>query len=133
MVAIPFIWAFAHSTMIYAMLTLICVVAGVTICGTVEKTLASQHPERGHSEQDHPAIVWDEIAGMMLTMVFIPVHAVTLAVGFILFRLFDIWKPWPISYLDRRVHGGLGIMLDDIVAAIFANVILRILLPYLPL
>lgn len=133
LVAIPFIWAFAQSTvLVYAMLTLVCVVAGITICGTVAKTLASPDSEQGHPEQDHPAIVWDEITGMMLTMVFIPVHATTLAVGFILFRLFDIWKPWPISYLDRQLHGGLGIMLDDIVAAIFANIILRILLPYLP-
>ena len=119
--------------LIYAMLTLICVVAGITICGTAAKTLTSSDPEQGHPQQDHPAIVWDEIAGMMLTMVFIPVHAVTLAVGFVLFRFFDIWKPWPISYLDRQLHGGLGIMLDDIVAAIFANSILRMLLPYLPL
>ncbi len=127
LVAIPFILAFAQSTALYATITLICVVAGITICGTAAKTLTSSS-----QPPDHPAIVWDEITGMLLTMAFIPIYATTLVVGFILFRVFDICKPWPIGYLDRHVSGGFGIMLDDIVAAIFANIILRILLPYLP-
>ncbi len=114
---------------VYALATLVCVGGGVAICGVVAKTLVGQDS----TAQDHPAIVWDEIAGMMLTLLFIPVHGLTLVAGFILFRLFDICKPWPISYLDRRLHGGLGIMLDDIIAALFANIILRTLLPYLPL
>ncbi len=128
----PLIWLFAQfGTLFYVSLTLVCTVAGVAICGRVAKTLTSPCSEQGRP-QDHPAIVWDEIAGMMLTMLFIPVHGMTLVMGFILFRLFDICKPWPIGYFDRQVHGGLGIMLDDIVAALCANIILRILLPYLP-
>jgi len=106
-----------------ASLVFISVIAGISICGIASEYLDSP---------DHPGIVWDEIAGMMLTMVFIPLNWSTLIAGFILFRLFDILKPWPIRYLDRHVHGGLGIMLDDVVAAIFSGILLQILLPYLP-
>jgi len=99
-------------------------VAGISICGVASRSLESH---------DHPGIVWDEIAGMMLTMLFIPFSWITLGAGFLLFRVFDILKPWPIRYVDRKVSGGLGIMLDDIIAAVFANILLRLLLPFLPL
>lgn len=125
--AIPLVWALAQSTvLVYATVTLICILVGPAICAAGSKTLAA----RGYPCHDHPGIVWDEIAGMMLTLVFIPFSGTTLIAGFILFRLFDIVKPWPIGYLDRRVQGGLGIMLDDIIAALLANIILRILLQY---
>jgi phosphatidylglycerophosphatase A len=52
--------------------------------------------------------------------------------GFAAFRLFDIWKPWPISWLDRRVHGGTGIMVDDLVAGIFAAICLQLLYHFFP-
>ncbi len=81
---------------------------------------------------DHGGIVWDEIAGFLVTMIAIPVSAATLVAGFVLFRLFDIWKPWPISWLDRRVGGGLGIMVDDIVAGALACVVLHGLLLVFP-
>ena len=69
---------------------------------------------------DHSAIVWDEVAGMMITMIAIPITVTHLLLGFILFRIFDIVKPWPISLLDKNVHGGVGIMVDDIVAGLFS-------------
>jgi phosphatidylglycerophosphatase A len=66
---------------------------------------------------DHPAIVWDEVVGFLATMLAAPRGRPWIACGFLLFRLYDIWKPWPIRNVDRRVGGGLGIMLDDLLAA----------------
>ena len=74
--------------------------------------------------QDHGAIVWDEFFGFWLTMMFAPAGFIWVLLGFILFRLFDIWKPWPINYLDKHVHGGLGVMLDDVLAGVFAGLLL---------
>lgn len=79
---------------------------------------------------DHPGIVWDEFAGLFVTMIAVPVTWGTVLAGFILFRLFDILKPWPISWLDKKVSGGLGIMLDDLVAGVFALAILHLLLKF---
>lgn len=77
---------------------------------------------------DHPAIVWDEMVGLWITLCFIPFSWDAVILGFLLFRLFDIAKPFPIGHIDRKVHGGIGIMLDDVIAGIFANVVLWILL-----
>jgi phosphatidylglycerophosphatase A len=74
---------------------------------------------------DHGGIVWDEFVGFWLTMVAAPEGWQWLLAGFLLFRLFDILKPFPISYLDRHIHGGLGIMLDDAVAGSFAWFVLQ--------
>lgn len=110
--AIPvFFLALNLGNLSYLLLLLIMSVAGVYICGKAAKD-AGVH--------DHGAIVWDEIVGFMITMYLIPVNWLTVLVGFGLFRFFDILKPWPISYLDKNCHGGLGIMLDDIVAGIAA-------------
>lgn len=92
---------------------------GVYVCGKAAADVG---------EHDHGAIVWDEIMGMALTMLFVPVSAVTLLLGFVLFRFFDIVKPWPIRWCDQRVHGGVGIMLDDLLAALPALAILHLLL-----
>jgi phosphatidylglycerophosphatase A len=74
---------------------------------------------------DHPAIVWDEIVGFLITMFMVPISWQSVLVGFALFRLFDILKPWPISYLDKHCHGGFGIMIDDIVAGLAALAIMH--------
>ena len=76
---------------------------------------------------DHPAIVWDEFLGYWLTMLLSPAGWPWIATGFILFRLFDIWKPWPIGVIDHKVKGGLGIMLDDLLAGAYALIIMQIL------
>lgn len=76
---------------------------------------------------DHPAIVWDEFAGFWLCLIAIPAGWQWLALAFVLFRLFDIWKPWPIALLDMRVKGGVGIMIDDIVAGLFAFFLIQAL------
>ena len=84
---------------------------------------------------DHPAIVWDEFVGLWLTMLALPLlkQPVTLLLvilGFVLFRLFDIIKPWPIRWVDAHVHGGFGIMLDDVLAAVFAGICLFLLIKF---
>ncbi len=73
---------------------------------------------------DHPGIVWDEIVGFAVTMLAAPAKWYWLLAGFLLFRFFDILKPWPIREADHRLHGGLGIMLDDVIAGLFAAVVL---------
>ena len=75
---------------------------------------------------DHPGIVWDEVVGYLLAMVAMPRTALWVVAGFIVFRIFDILKPWPIGWVDKRIHGGLGIMLDDILAAVFSAIVLQI-------
>jgi len=75
---------------------------------------------------DHGGIVWDEICGMYITLLLAPPTLLGYALGFGLFRLFDIVKPWPIRDLDHRLGGGLGIMLDDLVAALYALILLAL-------
>lgn len=77
---------------------------------------------------DHRGVVFDEMVGFWLTMFAAPPGWLPIVVGFVLFRLFDITKPWPIAWLDQRVAGGLGVMLDDVVAALYAWAVMQILL-----
>lgn len=79
-------------------------------------------------QSDHSAIVWDEIVGYMIAMIAIPVSWQSLLIAFLIFRFFDIRKPWPIKWFDQKVKGGLGVMLDDVVAGLFTLVILHALL-----
>ena len=65
-------------------------------------------------------VVIDEIAGQWLVLLPAPLDPLAYASAFVLFRAFDIWKPWPVRWADRRVRGGLGIMLDDLLAAVYA-------------
>jgi len=76
---------------------------------------------------DHSGIVWDEIVGYLLTMAAAPPGWLWIVLGFILFRVFDIVKPWPIRLADQRVSGGFGIMLDDVIAALYAWLVLQLL------
>lgn len=80
---------------------------------------------------DHPGIVWDEVVGYLLVMTMAPKTLLWAVVGFAVFRLFDIIKPWPISWVDRQLHGGLGIMLDDVLAGVFGLLLMQILLVWL--
>jgi len=99
------------STMNYLIAVLIISLVGIYICGYAAKA-AGVH--------DHPAIVWDEFAGYFITMFMVPISWQSILVGFLLFRIFDIFKPWPISYLDKNCHGGFGIMIDDVLAGLVA-------------
>lgn len=78
-------------------------------------------------EHDHPGMCIDEFAGFFVTMINAPHGIFWVILGFALFRLFDIWKPWPIYIIDRSVEGGFGMVLDDIVAGLFAMIIIQIL------
>ena len=75
---------------------------------------------------DHGAIVWDEVVGYVITMIALPLTWPWMLAGFIAFRFFDVIKPWPISWLDRHVKGGLGIMVDDVLAGVMAAVVLQL-------
>ena len=86
---------------------------------------------------DHPAIVWDEFVGYWATMIVLPLSGTDLSgqwllIGFVLFRVFDILKPWPIAWVDSKVSGGLGIMLDDLLAAIYSGLILWLIILFVP-
>lgn len=74
---------------------------------------------------DHGAIVWDEFVGFWITMLFAPNSWLWLVYGFLLFRVFDILKPWPIGWADQKVKGGFGVMLDDILAGLMALAVLQ--------
>ena len=76
---------------------------------------------------DHPGIVWDEIVGLLLAMTATPLSWQSTLLGFALFRAFDILKPWPVGLIDRRVPGGAGVMLDDLMAGLYALACLQIL------
>ncbi|MGH8146184.1 MAG: phosphatidylglycerophosphatase A family protein [Rhodanobacteraceae bacterium] len=75
---------------------------------------------------DHGALVWDEVIGMWIALFAAPMGWPWMLAGFVLFRLFDIWKPWPVSLADRRVRGGLGVMLDDVIAGVYALIVLQL-------
>lgn len=76
---------------------------------------------------DHGGIVWDEFVGFWATMFMAPAGWAWVLLGFVLFRVFDILKPWPISWLDKKVHGGFGIMVDDLLAGIYAGISLQVI------
>ncbi|MGB3725527.1 MAG: phosphatidylglycerophosphatase A [Glaciecola sp.] len=106
--AIPLIVAMSYLSLYgFIAVTVASVLVGIWICDKAAADLGVH---------DHGAIVWDEIAGMMIVFIAIPLSWHSLLIGFLLFRFFDILKPWPISFLDKHIHGGLGIMVDDLVA-----------------
>ena len=107
---------------VYLPLVAALFLAGIPICGFTAKRL---------NVHDHPGIVWDEVVGYLVTMAFAPAGWLWVVAGFVLFRIFDVAKPWPIQWLDRRVSGGIGIMLDDLVAGVFAAAVLQLLVVYL--
>ena len=80
---------------------------------------------------DHPGMCIDEFAGFFVTMIAAPSGWIWIVAGFILFRLFDILKPWPINYIDNHIHGGFGMIFDDVVAGIFSLVIIQLAGKYL--
>lgn len=100
---------------LYSLLTVLSILIGFTICGRAAEMLG---------EHDFGGIVWDEIAGFLITMWLVPFSWYAVLLGFILFRIFDIFKPWPIKWIDQKVGGGIGIMLDDVLAGMLAGIIL---------
>lgn len=116
--AIPFYVLLAQlPVMTYTLVIIAAFIFGVYLCEQASKDMGVH---------DHGGIVWDEFVGYWIAMIALPFHWAWIIAGFVLFRVFDILKPWPISWLDKRVHGGFGIMIDDVIAGIFAAVILQI-------
>ena len=117
--AIPLWWLLAQLPLsTYLVVVLVAAVAGILICGRAADRLGVH---------DHGGIVWDEFVGFWIAMAALPVTWQSLILGFVLFRLFDILKPWPISWLDRRVSGGFGIMIDDVIAGLAAAGVITLL------
>ena len=111
-VAIPIYLAIGTAPpAVHVLVTAFMVVAGVWVCGRTARDLGVH---------DHPGIVLDEIAGFLVTMTALPFDWRWMVAGFVAFRVLDIVKPWPVSLVDRRVGGGLGIMLDDVIAGALA-------------
>lgn len=106
----------------YGIILLAVILAGIWFCDVAE---------RATGVPDHSGIVWDEIAGYLLTMFAAPHHIWAILLGFVLFRIFDIWKPWPIGWLDSHISGGLGVMVDDLLAAVYAGIALQVLVRFL--
>ena len=110
--ALPVWYLFANvSSVLYAVIMVITFIFGVYLCGYTAKAMGTH---------DHSSIVWDEFVGVWLALFLVPATWIGVFWAFVFFRLFDIWKPWPIAYFDKHVHGGFGIMIDDVVAGIFA-------------
>ena len=106
----------SFGTGIYVSCVVLLFLAGCYTCKQTAQALG---------EHDHPMIVIDEIVGYLLTMLFVPVTWYWVLAGFLLFRVFDILKPWPVSLADRQITGGLGIMVDDLLAAVYSALCLH--------
>ncbi|PLK59355.1 phosphatidylglycerophosphatase A [Candidatus Palibaumannia cicadellinicola] len=101
------------------LVVIFCIFLGIYVC---------HHTAYDMKVHDHSCIVWDEFVGMWLTLIALPMNNWRwIITSFLLFRFLDIWKPWPISWFDRKVQGGIGIIIDDVVAGILAGAILIIL------
>ena len=98
---------------------LVFILVAIGIASAAEKILKQKDPGQ---------IVIDEIAGLMVTFAGLPFNLKTALAGFIIFRVFDILKPFPIRILERRVGGGTGVVLDDVLAGVYGNLILRLVI-----
>ena len=111
-VAIPIYAVLATQPVgLYLLAVVFIAAAGVWVCGRTARELGVH---------DHPGIVLDEVAGFLVTMTALPFDWPWIAAGFVAFRILDVVKPWPVSLADRKVSGGLGIMLDDLLAGALA-------------
>lgn len=121
--SIPVYYLLSHLGSNYYILSCILIaIIGIYICDYTAKKL---------KVHDHPGIVWDEFAGFFITMIGVSFSWTNVAIGFVLFRIFDILKPWPINWLDQKVSGGFGIMIDDVLAGVFAMLSLHLILYYM--
>ncbi len=117
--AIPLALLMPNNLAIYSLIVIVLFVVGVWVCDSCANNLGVH---------DHPAIVFDEWVGYLITMIAVPRSLWFLLLGFVLFRLFDVLKPWPIGVADKRVSGGLGIMVDDVIAGVFAAVSMQLII-----
>jgi phosphatidylglycerophosphatase A len=125
LVAFPMYWAIAPLMNDYLFLLFLVVsyFIGVWICDKTGRALGVP---------DHGGIVWDEIVAFMLVLFFTPAGIYWQILAFVLFRFFDIVKPQPIKYFDENMHGGKGVMFDDLLAAAYALFCLAMIKSFLP-
>jgi phosphatidylglycerophosphatase A len=103
---------------LYMFAVVVAFFIGVLVCGIAGRAVGVD---------DHRSIVWDEFVGLWIALIPVLMGPWWMVVlGFALFRLFDVWKPWPIRLLDRRLKGGMGVMVDDVVAGVFAAIVLGV-------
>lgn len=100
----------------------------VTLAMAIIAIIAAEQYEQQSEKHDSKEIVIDEVAGMLVTMTMLPMTWQSFVIGFVLFRILDIFKPFPIRYFDRKVPGGFGVVIDDLVAGMIANGILQLML-----
>ncbi len=118
LVAIPFyVLMTTLPFSLYLLVTVLATLAGFWICGRSSSMLGVH---------DHSGIVWDEIVGFWVTMIAAPIGWLWVAMGFVLFRLFDILKPWPASWADSQLNGGIGIVMDDVFAGCYALIVIQL-------
>ena len=116
--AIPLYYAMTYLPMpVYLILLVGLFMLGVYVCEVTTRALGVQ---------DHRAIVWDEFVGYLITMILVPAGWMWIILGFFMFRFFDVVKHWPANWMDKHVKGGLGIMLDDVVAGVYALISMHI-------
>lgn len=124
LLAIPIWWILLYffSYQIYYMFVIIGIGMGIYICDYANKIIGVH---------DHKSVVWDELVGMWITLTIVPMYSgFWIAVAFILFRMLDIIKPYPISWFDREINGGFGVMIDDICAGIISVSIIACLMNF---
>jgi phosphatidylglycerophosphatase A len=107
------------SVPVYTLVMALMIFFGFWICDVADKAIGIH---------DHPCIVWDEIVGFLMTMWAIPAYWMWVLLGFLLFRLFDIWKPFPIRWINDHVPGGVGVVVDDLVAGMMAWLVLELII-----
>ncbi|MCV6591037.1 MAG: phosphatidylglycerophosphatase A [Marinobacterium sp.] len=115
---IPWFWFATLSLPLYLLMLVVTTLVGIWLCERTSKDLGVH---------DHSGIVWDEFVGFWITMLAAPAGLTWVVIGFVLFRFFDVLKPWPIRWADTHIHGGFGIMLDDVLAGIMAFLSLQAL------
>ena len=125
LLTVPLVYFLQQQTLlVYALVTLFVLLTGSWVCGYAAKKL---------QVHDHSGIVYDEVAGFLITMFMMPQSWTLMFIGFILFRFFDAVKPWPISWIDKNIHGGFGIMFDDVVAGVISLLCLMLLQHWYPI
>ena len=118
LMAVPLYWLMTDLNLwAYSAVVILAFAVGIYLCGKASEQLGVH---------DHGGIVWDEFVGFWITMWAVPAEPVWIISGFLVFRFLDIVKPWPISSLDKSVMGGMGIMVDDMVAGVMACLTLHV-------
>ena len=118
LLGIPLVYLLSQwSLWVYLLVTVLLIAIGIWVCDKTSKDIGVH---------DHGGIVIDEVAGYLVTMIAVPVNVWTLMAAFFIFRFFDIIKPWPIGWLDKQVQGGVGIMVDDLLAGVYGLAVIWI-------